>query len=301
MVASRWKKKVVRGRTEVEGDAGRNQSNGPDFGVNLAWPDTARTDRPFDRPPALGPAPVQPELVWEGADAEQARATYADAQADAELADRILDRLTTLRADVSSELAMLRAEIVVLRHAISENSASAEIHALRQDFAQLRTEVTGLGNIVIDWPELHQVTSDIATLRDALEDVADAVTARAATDAVLVEGLAAVEANLAALAPVAGRARPPAGLDVPLEDVAEPAPKRKAKRGASPRRRTGLVDLNTATADELRALPGVGPATAAAIVAHREAHGRFRSIVDLLDVHGITEAKFEAIRVGLRV
>lgn len=58
----------------------------------------------------------------------------------------------------------------------------------------------------------------------------------------------------------------------------------------------GPVDLNRAGADELDALPGVGPATAAAIVAHREQNGPFASVDDLLDVRGIGPAKLDAIR-----
>jgi competence protein ComEA len=56
------------------------------------------------------------------------------------------------------------------------------------------------------------------------------------------------------------------------------------------------VDLNTATDVQLDALPGIGPATAAAILAHREANGPFRSVDDLLDVRGIGEAKLEQLR-----
>lgn len=58
----------------------------------------------------------------------------------------------------------------------------------------------------------------------------------------------------------------------------------------------GPVDLNTASADELDALPGIGPATAAAIIEHRDRHGPFRSVEDLLDVPGIGEAKLAALR-----
>lgn len=61
------------------------------------------------------------------------------------------------------------------------------------------------------------------------------------------------------------------------------------------------VDLNTADAAELEHLPGVGPATAAAIVAHREASGPFRSVDDLLDVRGIGDAKLEALRAAVTV
>jgi competence protein ComEA len=56
------------------------------------------------------------------------------------------------------------------------------------------------------------------------------------------------------------------------------------------------VDLNAATAADLDALPGIGPATAAAILAHRDANGPFRSVDDLLDVRGIGEAKLEQLR-----
>ena len=62
-----------------------------------------------------------------------------------------------------------------------------------------------------------------------------------------------------------------------------------------------LVDINRASAQELDALPGVGPATAAAIVAWRQANGRFRSVAALLEVRGIGPAKFEVLRPLVRV
>jgi competence protein ComEA len=57
-----------------------------------------------------------------------------------------------------------------------------------------------------------------------------------------------------------------------------------------------LVDINTATAAELEELPGVGPTTAEAIIAHRERNGPFVSVDDLLDVRGIGDAKLEQLR-----
>jgi competence protein ComEA len=56
------------------------------------------------------------------------------------------------------------------------------------------------------------------------------------------------------------------------------------------------LNLNTATAEQLDTLAGVGPATAAKILAYREQHGAFGSVEDLADVPGIGERRLEALR-----
>jgi competence protein ComEA len=56
------------------------------------------------------------------------------------------------------------------------------------------------------------------------------------------------------------------------------------------------VDLNNATEAQLETLPGVGPATAAAILAYRNAHGPFADVDALDDVKGIGPAKLEQLR-----
>lgn len=58
----------------------------------------------------------------------------------------------------------------------------------------------------------------------------------------------------------------------------------------------GKVDLNTATVEQLDTLPGIGPVTAAAIVAWRDANGGFASVDQLADVDGIGPARLEKLR-----
>jgi competence protein ComEA len=58
----------------------------------------------------------------------------------------------------------------------------------------------------------------------------------------------------------------------------------------------GSVDLNSATEEQLDALPGIGPVTAAAIVAWRDANGRFSSVDQLGDVDGIGPARLDKLR-----
>lgn len=58
----------------------------------------------------------------------------------------------------------------------------------------------------------------------------------------------------------------------------------------------GKVRINSASAAALEALPGVGPVLAARIAAHREQHGPFAVVEDLLDVPGIGEAKLAGMR-----
>ena len=56
------------------------------------------------------------------------------------------------------------------------------------------------------------------------------------------------------------------------------------------------LELNTASAADLEALPGIGPALAQTIVTYRTAHGPFRTIDDLLQVSGIGLKKLENLR-----
>lgn len=58
----------------------------------------------------------------------------------------------------------------------------------------------------------------------------------------------------------------------------------------------GVVNVNTATAEQLMALPGVGESKARAILEAREARGRFESIDELTQVKGIGAVGLERMR-----
>jgi len=66
--------------------------------------------------------------------------------------------------------------------------------------------------------------------------------------------------------------------------------------GAGTSATSGPLSLNTATAQQLDALPGVGPVLAARIVTYREAHAGFKSVDQLREVTGIGEAKFADLK-----
>lgn len=92
--------------------------------------------------------------------------------------------------------------------------------------------------------------------------------------------------------PAVGEVEPPV---VVAGSGAPSSPTSPGTDGGSPTS-SGPIDLNTATAEQLDSLPGVGPATAAAILTHRDEHGPFLGVDELQDVRGIGPAKFEALR-----
>lgn len=107
-------------------------------------------------------------------------------------------------------------------------------------------------------------------------------------------------------APVRGPStRAPAGAPLPVPPAGariadgpagtgEPAPDSAGAPGAG-------IDLNSATAEQLQELDGVGPVLAERIVAWRTEHGRFRSVEDLREVSGIGPRKYARISPHVRV
>ncbi len=78
----------------------------------------------------------------------------------------------------------------------------------------------------------------------------------------------------------------------PLEAIAPAAVSTPAGETVSQEDR---IDINTADAEALMSLPGIGEAKAAAIIAYREEHGPFRYPEELLNVKGIGEGILEGL------
>jgi len=102
--------------------------------------------------------------------------------------------------------------------------------------------------------------------------------------------------NLAA--PLADGARvhfPRSGEEPPPELPIVEAPPEEPGTGSEAETSPVPVDLNEAGAAELESLPGIGPVTAAAIIAHRQREGPFRSVESLQEVTGIGPVKLARI------
>jgi competence protein ComEA len=83
--------------------------------------------------------------------------------------------------------------------------------------------------------------------------------------------------------------------------VSEPEPRRTGGVTEKPAGAPEVVDLNAATVEQLDTLPGIGPVTAAAIIAWRDANGPFASVDQLGDVDGIGPARLDKLRDLVRV
>lgn len=71
--------------------------------------------------------------------------------------------------------------------------------------------------------------------------------------------------------------------------------KQAGKAMAMPQQQLQLVNINTATEEQLASLPGIGKKKAAAIVAYRNEHGAFKSVDELQNVSGVGKASMKAL------
>jgi competence protein ComEA len=140
-----------------------------------------------------------------------------------------------------------------------------------------------------------------ARIADALQAAGGAVDGADTIGLNMARPLGDGEQIVVGLAPLSGQPRA-LGSSVSPGSAVPPAsgPPGPAK-GPTKSKRSEVLDLNTATVEQLDALPGVGPVTAAAIVAWREANGKFTSVDQLGDVDGIGPARLEKLRALVRV
>lgn len=138
-----------------------------------------------------------------------------------------------------------------------------------------------------------------ARIADALQAAGGAVNGADTIGLNMARPLGDGEQIVVGLAPVSGQ---PTALGSSVAPGSAPTSKAPPPRPGSVKPKAGqAVDLNTATVEELDALPGVGPVTAAAIVAWRQANGKFTSVDQLSDVEGIGPARLEKLRALVRV
>ena len=85
-------------------------------------------------------------------------------------------------------------------------------------------------------------------------------------------------------------------LAMPLSDGQQIIVQEKASETAAEPATDPLIDLNSATQEQLETLPGIGPARASAIIDFRDRNGPIRFLDDLLLVSGIGPATIESLR-----
>jgi competence protein ComEA len=88
---------------------------------------------------------------------------------------------------------------------------------------------------------------------------------------------------------------------IPTKEELEEDPAAASVVKAYPGTSSEPININTATQAELETLPGIGPATAGAIIRYREANGPFLQIEDLMNITGIKQSRFEAIETYITV
>lgn len=140
-----------------------------------------------------------------------------------------------------------------------------------------------------------------ARIADALQAAGGAVNGADTIGLNMARPLGDGEQIVVGLAPAPGQ---PTALGSSVASGSTPtskAPPPRPGSGSVKPKAGEAVNLNTATVQELDALPGVGPVTAAAIVAWRQANGKFTSVDQLADVEGIGPARLEKLRALVRV
>jgi competence protein ComEA len=138
-----------------------------------------------------------------------------------------------------------------------------------------------------------------ARIADALQAAGGAVNGADTIGLNMARPVGDGEQIVVGLAPAPGQ---PTALGSSVASGTSPAPGTRGPASGTVKPKPGeALDLNTATVEQLDGLPGVGPVTAAAIVAWRQANGKFTSVDQLADVEGIGPARLDKLRPLVRV
>jgi len=188
-----------------------------------------------------------------------------------------------LRTEVASEVKRAERRNTPLAEGerIDPNTATAD------DLTRLPKIGEGTAERIVAWRAARGRFRTLADL-DSVPGIGPAALAEIAPHVTL----AAAPAS-SSLASSSSAPRPLAGID-------RMAGGRSEIRGSSVSSAGAVVDLNSAAAEELEALPGVGPALARRIVEWRAANGRFRAVDDLDRVPGIGPAMLARLRPQVR-
>jgi hypothetical protein len=196
-----------------------------DLSLRLHWPADPLEDRADDRAAEAAP---------------RTRPAPAAAPDDVPAA--------TPAGDDRGELALVRHELADLRHAVDDLADRVQMRQLRASMEELRSEVISLRRVVLEWPDLEQLTTEVGALRSQLVDLAAGppsstrATVDVTADAVapLAEELAALRAELVSLRrriALRGQAADAGTDDARLERIVETVVRRLSEGTATPARR----------------------------------------------------------------
>jgi competence protein ComEA len=166
------------------------------------------------------------------------------------------------------------------------------------------TPTAGAPGVVVDVVGLVQHPGVVRLAAGArVEDAVDAAGgARHGADLAAINLARVLVDGEQVVVPRPGQAVPAAGAGAAVAGTAgAPGSGASSGVGGSAAAPAGPVDLNTATEEQLDALPGVGPVLAGRILEWRAQHGRFSTVDELSEVSGIGDKVLENLRPLVRV